>query len=363
MQYSRARETQCARPVRRQPADRGLGHEPGQHGSVPVGREPGHCHQLAVRPVKTDRVHHRHAGARPVLRGRAHRTRHALMEGWLDHAVQPPRRTRQVRRREHARRDPYLRLLQQRSAGFVHGHEARDRPVENRRHLQGQVRRAEGRVSKRSDHLRAAMHVPKRPDPGQVAHHERPARGHRHDQRLQDAPILGAHPVHIHVVGRGDYGLHRRGLGARQGANRVRHGAPHRRGCRQARTDHRPEARTTPHLIHANRIPEPVCRAQTLANHQRHHVQRRRERRNPLQGTGSNYPLLPSDTLTLQAGTYSVSPNKDMYMELFNGSTTIIGKSNPVKSIPAGNYTPKLVVINGNPIDETVYPRLVRTDQ
>jgi hypothetical protein len=65
----------------------------------------------------------------------------------------------------------------------------------------------------------------------------------------------------------------------------------------------------------------------------------------------------------LQAGTYSVSPNKDMYMELFNGSTTIIGKSNPVKSIPAGNYTPKLVVINGNPIDETVYPRLVRTDQ
>lgn len=80
-------------------------------------------------------------------------------------------------------------------------------------------------------------------------------------------------------------------------------------------------------------------------------------------GTGNGYAILPSDTLTLQAGTYSVSPNEDVYMELFRGSVTVIDKSNPVKSIPAGNYTPKLVVINGKPIDETVYPRLVRTDQ
>lgn len=80
-------------------------------------------------------------------------------------------------------------------------------------------------------------------------------------------------------------------------------------------------------------------------------------------GTGDGYAILPSDTLTLQAGTYSVSPNKDVYMKLFKGSTTIIGKSNPVKWIPAGDYTPKLVVISGKPIDETVYPRLVRIDQ
>lgn len=80
-------------------------------------------------------------------------------------------------------------------------------------------------------------------------------------------------------------------------------------------------------------------------------------------GTGNSYAILPSDTLTLQAGTYSVSPNEDVYMELFRGSVTIIDKSNPVKSIPAGDYTPKLVVIKGKPIDETVYPRLVRIDQ
>lgn len=80
-------------------------------------------------------------------------------------------------------------------------------------------------------------------------------------------------------------------------------------------------------------------------------------------GTGNGYAILPSDTLTLHAGTYSVSPNKDVYMGLFKGSMTIIDKSNPVKSIPAGNYTPKLVVVNGKPIDETVYPRLVRIDQ
>lgn len=80
-------------------------------------------------------------------------------------------------------------------------------------------------------------------------------------------------------------------------------------------------------------------------------------------GTGNGYAILPSDTLTLQAGTYSVSPNEDVYMELFRGSVTVIDKSNPVKSIPAGNYTPKLVVVKGKPIDETVYPRLVRIDQ
>lgn len=80
-------------------------------------------------------------------------------------------------------------------------------------------------------------------------------------------------------------------------------------------------------------------------------------------GTARGYPVLPSDTLTLQAGTYSVSPNEDVYMELFKGSMTVIDKSNPVKSIPAGDYTPKLVVTNGKAIDETVYPRLVRTDQ
>ena len=80
-------------------------------------------------------------------------------------------------------------------------------------------------------------------------------------------------------------------------------------------------------------------------------------------GTSSGYPILPSDTLTLQAGTYSVSPNEDVYMELTKGSITIIGESNPVKSIPAGDYTPKLVVRNGKTIDVTVYPRLVRTDQ
>ena len=81
-------------------------------------------------------------------------------------------------------------------------------------------------------------------------------------------------------------------------------------------------------------------------------------------GTGSGYPVLQSDTLTLQAGTYSVSTNnEDVYMELARGSITIIDKNNPVKSIPAGNYTPKLVVVNGKPIDETVYPRLVRIGQ
>lgn len=80
-------------------------------------------------------------------------------------------------------------------------------------------------------------------------------------------------------------------------------------------------------------------------------------------GTGNGYAILPSDTLTLQAGTYSVSPNEDVYLELARGSVTVIGKSNPVKSIPDGDYTPKLVVINGKSVDKTVYPRLVRTDQ
>lgn len=46
-------------------------------------------------------------------------------------------------------------------------------------------------------------------------------------------------------------------------------------------------------------------------------------------GTGSGYAVLPSDTLTLQAGTYSVSTNnEDVYMELFRGSVTIIDKKN-----------------------------------
>lgn len=82
------------------------------------------------------------------------------------------------------------------------------------------------------------------------------------------------------------------------------------------------------------------------------------------EGAASGYPILPSDTLTLQAGTYSVSTNnEDVYMELAKGSVTILSKINPVKSIPAGDYTPKLVVQNGKTIDVTIYPRLVRTDQ
>lgn len=81
-------------------------------------------------------------------------------------------------------------------------------------------------------------------------------------------------------------------------------------------------------------------------------------------GTGNGYAILLSDTLTLQAGTYSVSTNnEDVYMELARGSITILNKNNPVKSIPTGDYTPKLVVVTGKPIDETVYPRLVRIDQ
>ena len=79
-------------------------------------------------------------------------------------------------------------------------------------------------------------------------------------------------------------------------------------------------------------------------------------------GTAKGWPSLSSNTLTLEAGTYSVFPTGDVYMELFNGSVTIIGKSNPVKAIPAGNYTPRLVVASGKTVDETVYPRFVRVD-